>query len=402
MICQHCGSVIPDGSRFCTECGKPVSKPEIAPASVPEPETNFIPTGIPEPETEFVPTGIPEPGTEFVPTGVPGSGAEFIPTSIPEPEPAPEETPEEILPDIPEAEQPSFEAPAPEPAADWSVPTSEPAADWSVPAPEPAADWSVSAPAPAADWSVPTLAPAASSPASAAAPAGNAFGYTEIGVGASAPRPASPRPAAPAPDEEKKPVTKQWWFWAAVAALVILVIVLIASGGKDKGKDRPAANVGEPSSAAVSVRGSINAHKAAAPVGPMTYDEFVAYVEEYVNDRYASQGYQYFVEREDDEGDLWVEAYLWRDDTFSTASDAYDGNAAALAAWIDLTNDVAEADAELYRVMEEAGLSGTVILNLVDQEDYDYLLAFMDEGEIVYDQVTGIDLWGFDEYEAEE
>ena len=47
--------------------------------------------------------------------------------------------------------------------------------------------------------------------------------------------------------------------------------------------------------------------------------------------------------------------------------------------------------------MLDAGLNDTILLNLVDQEDYEYLLAFTDSGEIVYDQVTGIDRWGWDE-----
>ena len=398
MICQHCGSVIPDGSRFCTECGSPVAapaappaapEPEIAPASVPAPETSFIPTSIPEPETEFIPTGVPEPATDFFSTGIPADA------------PSSEEAPEEILPDIPEVEIPSFDVPAPEPAADWNIPASEPepAQSWSVPEPEPAASWSAPAPEPAQSWSAP-----APEPAAPAAPAGNAFGYTEIGSGAASPRPAAP--VRPAPDGAKKPITRQWWFWAAIAAVVvILVIVLIASGGKGKSKGKPAVNVSEPTTSSVSVRDSINAHKSGAPAdaepaGPMTYDEYVAYVGEYIDRRYASQGYDYYIEGEEDydgAGNIWVEVYLWRDDTLPTAEDAYNDDPAALADWIALTNDVAEADGELYQAMLDAGLNDTIILNLVDQEDYEYLLAFTDSGEIVYDQVTEIDLWGWDE-----
>ena len=160
-----------------------------------------------------------------------------------------------------------------------------------------------------------------------------------------------------------------------------------------------------PTTFSVSVRDSISAHKAGGPAadepdGPLTLEEYVANVDEYVNRRYVSQGYDYYIESEEDydgAGSVWVEVYLWRDDTLPTAEDAYNDDPAALADWIALTNDVAEADGELYQAMLDAGLNDTILLNLVDQEDYEYLLAFTDSGEIVYDQVTGIDRWGWDE-----
>lgn len=46
MFCNNCGKEIPDGSKFCLECGTPVSLPEPEPAIEPEP----APEPAPEPE----------------------------------------------------------------------------------------------------------------------------------------------------------------------------------------------------------------------------------------------------------------------------------------------------------------------------------------------------------------
>ncbi len=370
MFCEHCGSQIPDGSKFCTECGSPVSAPE---APAPEPVSEFIPTGISEPVSEFIPTGIPVPATDFISTGVPEPVTDFIPTGIPEPEPVA----------------------APEPEA-YSVPTLEPEPD-TYSAPEPAA------------YSV----PGPDAPAAPGSSAGNPFGYSEIGSGAAASY--TPRPAAPQAPAEKKPITKQWWFWAAIAVVaVILVVVLLASLFRANKKPVTA----ESSVSSVSIRDSLASHADAAPeettpaeepapaeepqTGIASLDDFYAHLNDYAANRFGSQGYSYFTERYDDygeDGDTWFELYLWKDDTLSIAEDAFAGNSEATVLWNAMLGEIIAADAELDILLESSGFGGSdVCVNLVDQQDYEYLLAFAVEGELQYDQVSGIDYWGV-EYE---
>lgn len=52
MFCSNCGKELPEGAKFCADCGHPIQEPVKAPDPKPEPEPVVIPAPAPEPEPE--------------------------------------------------------------------------------------------------------------------------------------------------------------------------------------------------------------------------------------------------------------------------------------------------------------------------------------------------------------
>ena len=79
MFCSNCGKQLPDGAKFCAECGQPIRIPE-------KPIVNEEPAPVSAPEPEPEPIAAPEPAPVFTPEPV------DVPAFEPDPEPVvPEE-----------------------------------------------------------------------------------------------------------------------------------------------------------------------------------------------------------------------------------------------------------------------------------------------------------------------
>lgn len=91
-FCINCGKQLPEGAKFCLECGTPVAvvpaaAPAPAPAPTPAPEPTPVVENIPEPVIEPVVAPEPKPEPEPIPEPIPApvSGSEPVQQSTPVP-----------------------------------------------------------------------------------------------------------------------------------------------------------------------------------------------------------------------------------------------------------------------------------------------------------------------------
>ena len=189
MFCQNCGSVLPAGARFCTECGTPVppAEEESAPRES-EPVYNpgfTVPDPVPIPDPVTILPDLPDfPDYSFSPE---------IPS-------APE------IPKAPDLNR-SYREPDPEPAEE-PAPTAHSHGGYT---PEP------EEPAPAAYR--PPVRESAPAPEDS-----GGYGYSVPGSG-SAPRPAAPR-AAVRTEKPRRSVLSRWWFWVLIIVLALLAFAV--------------------------------------------------------------------------------------------------------------------------------------------------------------------------------
>lgn len=341
MFCQNCGSPIPDGSKFCTECGAPAP---VSEATATEPDYGNI-----------------------------------------------------DYPDYPNAGEP---APA-EPARQTPAPTYQ---QPSAPSCEPR-----QAQAPSSGgWSIPG------------------------GSGASFSAPASPAQSSWDPDrtaaKKSVPVTKRWWFWLIIGLVIVgLLVAVVAAlftftvrdtdepavttavsttgGGIREGAssltgaaqakaDAPTADEVEVADIPEIKAPEIEAPPADVPeadAGSATADEIAADFDR----RLTEAGVSHEISVDEDD---WITAYIWYDGVDElTDLAALDGDADALAQWNDDIEYMRQLSDDLGRALSENGYTdASGIVGIQDDIDYDIVLAYAFDGEVVYDWVNKIDLLGLE------
>ncbi len=217
MICPNCKIELPDGMKFCSSCGTPLSAPEVADAA----------TSAVQEVAEDVPSASFDPGA---PIAIPKQ-KEVIPDVSSEiPEVIPEIAPvEEVVPEFsqinqtPVAEPAVAVAPIPEPAA-VVAPIPEPAAvvapsSVQIPAPAP-----VQAPAP-----TPVPPPVALNPETMTAPVYSAAPYQA---------PVTPSASAVAEEKPLKTVTAFFLMLLFSIPVVGLISSIILSAAGKRCKSR--------------------------------------------------------------------------------------------------------------------------------------------------------------------
>lgn len=223
-------------------------------------------------------------------------------------------------------------------------------------------------------------APAYSSPA-------NALGYSVVGGASGGSHSAAPRPASP--HVAKRPVTRRWWFWVIIGLLAAALIIVIAASVLAA---KTPATVASPASAAgtnslrpdLSVRAGVSNSGAAE----MTLDGCVDSIDRELTDA----GIGHAIEADEDD---WVYIDIWYDGIDDLAGSAYDGDADALAEWKDTLDDLCDLSESYRAFFEESGQPQAVsFVSILDEADTDILLSIAVDGELVFDFVTGVDLYG--------
>lgn len=96
--------------------------------------------------------------------------------------------------------------------------------------------------------------------------------------------------------------------------------------------------------------------------------------------------------------DDWITAYIWYDGVDElTDLAALDGDADALAQWNEDIEYMRQLSDELGRALYENGYTdASGIVGIQDDIDYDIVLAYGLDGEVVYDWVNKIDVLGLE------
>lgn len=90
-----------------------------------------------------------------------------------------------------------------------------------------------------------------------------------------------------------------------------------------------------------------------------------------------------------------IDVYLWEDGLLSLAAASFTGNEESLAVWRENLDAMCALDRKLQSFLDRNGHGDSIAcVNLVEQEAYEYLLAFAMDGEVCYDQVTGVNVGG--------
>lgn len=136
----------------------------------------------------------------------------------------------------------------------------------------------------------------------------------------------------------------------------------------------------------------------------MTVDECVDYFDEYFKDLFGDDptiGWSFEIDRDfDDMGSAWIDVYFWEDGILDWANAVYTGEQEP-DSWNEELEGIRYLSEQMRAYLDENGQEDTVACtNLIEDEDAEYLLSFAVDGELVYDEVTGIDLWGLLEDEG--
>ncbi len=239
---------------------------------------------------------------------------------------------------------------------------------------------------------------APSSPSPGPSAPANDLGYSVVGGGSSGSYSAAQRRVT-SPEIESKPLTKRWWFWLIIGLVVVAVIIAIAASALTARKDDgPVVETASSNS----LRSSFSEHavheapepdvpdEPAAPApedGDLTLEECVAYIEQDLADA------GYYTDFETDEDD-WVYAYIWFDGINDLADAAYDGDGDALAEWEDLLDEIVDLSAEYEEFFADHGQPQAVsYVGLQDEADFDLVTSVAISGELVFDWVTGVDVY---------
>ena len=364
MFCEQCGSKIPDGAKFCTECGSPIA---AAPAPVEQPAEDF---------------SIPQ-------SSAPGSA----PTG---------------------AETPFWQQPSAEPAAStWQQPA---ASDWHQPSAEPAAStWQQPAAEPAAtDWRQPSAEPAAE-PRST----DSGLGYSTPGSGTSHSY-TTPAPANP----EIKSSGSRWWLWLIIG--LVIVALLVAAGYlllRARTSDEPLtppATAGSIRDNAFGLVDAVNEKEAEVPqidvpgvdvpgvdvpgvdipgvdvpeeseVPAIEADADIKALTDKIDQHLTEENY--FHEIEVNDGNIVV--YIWYDgvDDLSDRA-AIDGDADALAKWNEDVEYMRRLSEDILADLDSIGQADYYYSIAAIQDDVypDAVIAYAADGVVIYDWVNEIDI----------
>lgn len=371
MICEHCGSLIADGAKFCTECGTRIAAPESTASDVILPD---IP--------EVILPDIPDIPDVILPT-------------------AP------VIPDVSQSVTRSGAEPEPEDDA------AEPYRHGSAPEPD-------DAPSPAASaWSVPTPAAAPYAPAPAAptyrpAPEASSGGWSIPG-GAPATAPVRTEPAA------KKPFYTRWWFWLIVVVGVGLIALVIAAAVFAAKLEKAVSEAESPEALVQNIleeaglseeeiagldfsdleipdidipelTGLPESAEGAFPLDAddkyTPLDVFAAMIDEELTDMRLEHNVTV-------DGDDQLHVDVWTDGVDELAEAAYNGDEASLREWNALAENI-RLLSESYRAdLRDGGQrSSSCTVSLLDDLDNDLAVVVAVDGELILDLVNGIDEYG--------
>lgn len=373
MVCEHCGSPIADGAKFCTECGARIAAPaaEVPDVILPDIPEVILPD-IPDIPDVILPDA---PVIPDVSQSIARNAAE------PEPEDAPAET--------------AWSEPAPRVSAPKPVGTAQPASS----------SWSV--PSQAAAPYTPTPAAPPYRPASEPSPDG-----WSVPGGVPASAPVRTEPAA------KKPFYTRWWFWviAAVAVVLIVIVILVSlflsrlrntisqtespedlvqsileEAGLSEA-DIPGLDLSDLEIPEVDIPELAGLPEAAEGAFPMDADDqhtpldiLVAQIDEELNGMDLSHDVW-----ADEDG--WVFVDVWTDGIDALAESAYSGDEAALKEWNALAENIRRMSESFSADLQEGGQrSSPCVVSLLDDLDMDLSIVIAIDGELILDLVNGID-----------
>lgn len=367
MICESCGSRIPDGSKFCTECGARISAPAAETPGVILPDV-----------PEVILPDIPDIPDVILP-----------------------DTP--VIPDISQSILRSSEEPAPaespeEPA--WSTVSQTPfVPERPAPAESPAESaWSAVSQTPAAPYR-PAPAPAASDTG-----ADSSVGYSTVSGYAYVPSEVS--------DGARKPLYKRWWFWliiglGAAAFVVLLAAALIVYSARNVMppiEDLPPEiesilSQAEDLDDIDDIPGFLentfelpgdpdDAFPLDADDNYVPMDILIAQIDQELTD----MGLEHEVTADEDD---WVFVDVWTDGLDELAEASYEGDKASLAEWQAMTENIRVLSEDFLSDLQKGGQHSAVCaVSLLDDLDTDLILVMAIDGELVLDLVTGVDEYG--------
>ena len=361
MICESCGSRIPDGAKFCTECGARIAAPVSASSDVVLPD---IPDVI-LPDIPDIPDVI-LPDTPVIP--------DISQSILHDEEPAPAESPEE-------------------PA--WSTVSQTPVI------PErPAAE---ERPAVSA-WSTVSQTPAAPYAGAQENVTGSSVGYSTVSGYTYVP--------SEAPGAARRPLYKRWWFWLIIVLGVAAFVLLLAAAlmAYSMRNTMPAIDDLPPEIESILsqtedlddiddipdfLENSFDLPEDPGDEFPLDADDkfvpldiLTAQIDQVLTDM--ELDHEVYTDEDD-----WVFVDVWTDGLDGLAEAAYDGDEASLADWTALTENIRVMSEDFHSDLLAGGQHSSVcVVQLLDDVDRDLSLAIAIDGELILDLVTGLDEYG--------
>lgn len=347
MYCENCGSRIPDGAKFCTECGAKVA-------------------------------------------GSSGAVPDVILPDIPD----------VILPDVPDI--PDVILPSapviPDISQSLSHGEEEPADTEELPAePAPTVSWSTVLQTPVVP---PRPAPVPAAPVSDSA-AASSVGYSTVSGYTYVP--------PETPEDARRPAHKRWWFWLilvlGVSALVFLVFAALvvysvrnvmpsidglpAEIESILSRTEELEDIDDIPDFLENAFDLPNDPDGAFPLDAddkyVPMDTLTAEMDRVLTEM--GLGHEIYVDEDD-----WVFIDVWTDGLDELAESAYEGDKAARAEWDALTENVRAMSEDFLSDLQEGGQHSAVcVVQLLDDVDPDLSLAIAIDGELILDLVSGLD-----------